>query len=186
MALLVIGLALWIAAHLFRRLAPDAHAGLVARLGKGPVRGLTAAVIGVGLIFVIIGFRSSPYVALYTPPGWAIHLNNLLMLIAVFLFGAANAPSRVKRYLRNPMLTGVLVWAAAHLLVNGDLASLILFGGMALWAAASIVAIDRATPRAPVAPVPARADLKLALIAVIVFAAITALHAWLGVWPFPR
>lgn len=186
MALLVIGLALWIAAHLFRRLAPDAHAGLVARLGKGAARGLTAAVIGVGLVLIVIGFRSSPYVALYTPPGWAIHLNNLLMLIAVFLFGAANAPSRVKRYLRNPMLTGVLVWAAAHLIVNGDLASLVLFAGMAVWAVASMIVIDRASPRAPVAAVPIKADVKLAVISVIVFAVITGVHAWLGVWPFPR
>lgn len=186
MALLVTGLALWIAAHLFRRLAPDAHAGLMARLGKGAVRGLTAAVIGVGLILIVVGYRSSPYVALYTPPGWTIHLNNLLMLISVFLFGAANAPSRVKRYLRNPMLTGVLVWAAAHLLVNGDLAALILFGGMALWAVSSIILIDRASPRGPVAAVPVRADVKLAVISLIVFAVITGVHAWLGVWPFPR
>ena len=185
MALLVIGLALWIGAHLFKRLAPGARAELGARLGAGPARGLFAVAIGLSLVLIVLGFRAAPYVAVYTPPAWTVHLNNPLMLIAVFLFGAANAPSRVKTVLRNPMLTGVLVWAIAHLLVNGDLAGLLLFGTMGLWAAASMVLIDTAAPRAPVAPVPARADLRLALISLVVFAVIAGIHVWLGRWPFP-
>ncbi|TPE49723.1 NnrU family protein [Amaricoccus solimangrovi] len=186
MALLVLGLVLWTAPHLVKRLAPGARAGLVARLGEGGTKGLIGLVIGLGLVLIIIGFRSAPYVALYTPPAWAIHVNNTLMLIAVFLFGASHAPSRVKAWLRNPMLTGVVVWAVAHLLVNGDLAALILFGGMGLWAVANILAIDATAPKAPAGPVPVMADVKLAVIAVIVFAVIAAIHTWLGYWPFPR
>ncbi|PZQ51512.1 MAG: hypothetical protein DI556_04975 [Rhodovulum sulfidophilum] len=185
MALLVIGIALWIAAHLFKRVAPGARGDLAARLGAGPARGIFAALIGLSLVLIVIGFRAAPYVAVYTPPGWTVHLNNLLMLIAVFLFGAANAPSRVKTVLRNPMLTGVLLWAIAHILVNGDLAGLILFGAMGLWAIASMALIDTAAPRAPVGPVPPMADLRLALISLVVFAAIAGIHAWLGRWPFP-
>lgn len=185
MALLVIGILLWIAAHLFKRIAPGTRADLAARLGAGPARGIFAALIGLSLVLIVIGFRAAPYVAVYTPPGWTVHLNNLLMLIAVFLFGAANAPSRVKTVLRNPMLTGVLLWAIAHILVNGDLAGLILFGAMGLWAIASMALIDTAAPRAPVGPVPPMADLRLALISLVVFAAIAGIHAWLGRWPFP-
>jgi uncharacterized membrane protein len=185
MALLVLGIVLWIVPHLFKRLAPDARARLEARLGAGPSRGLFAVVIGLGLLLMIMGFRSAPYVAVYTPPAWTVHLNNLMMLIAVFLLGAANAPSRVKLYLRNPMLTGVLVWAVAHILVNGDLAGLVLFGSMGAWAIVSMVAIDTSAPKAPVAPVSAMADIRLALISIVVFAVIAGVHAWLGRWPFP-
>jgi uncharacterized membrane protein len=185
MALLVIGLALWIGAHLFKLCAPEARARLGDRIGAGPARGVFAVVIGLSVVLIVLGFRSAPYVAVYTPPGWTVHLNNLLMLVAVFLFGAANAPSRVKTVLRNPMLTGVLIWAIAHILVNGDLAGLVLFGAMGAWAIASMVLIDAAPPRAPAAPVTAMADLRLALISLVVFAVIAGIHVWLGRWPFP-
>lgn len=185
MGLLLIGLVLWIAAHLVKRLAPGARAGLDARIGAGPARGVFAAVIGIGLILMIVGFRAAPYVAVWTPPAWTTHLNNLMMLIAVFLFGASHAPSRVKTWIRNPMLTGVLLWAIAHLLVNGDLAGMLLFGALGLWAIWSMVMIDATTPKIPVGPVPVMADLRLALISLVVFAAIAGIHAWLGRWPFP-
>lgn len=71
------------------------------------------------------------------------------MLIAVFLFGASHAPSRVKGWIRNPMLTGVLLWAIAHLLVNGDLAGMLLFAAMGGWAIVNMIAIDTGAPRAP-------------------------------------
>ena len=79
------------------------------------------------------------------------------MLVAVGLFGVGHSKSRVRGWLRNPMLTGVVVWAVAHLLVNGDVASLVLFGWMGLWALADILTIDardagrsrRRSPRSP-------------------------------------
>ena len=185
MALLVLGLVLWIAAHLFKRLAPGARARLAARIGEGPAKGVFGLVIGVATLLIILGFRAAPYVALYTPPGWAVHVNNLLMLVAVFLLGASHAPSRVKRYIRNPMLTGVVLWAIAHLLVNGDLAGVVLFAAMGVWALANMALIDASEARAPAGPVPAMADLRLALISIVVFAAIAGIHVWLGRWPFP-
>lgn len=185
MALLILGLALWIAPHLFKRLAPGARAALAARIGETPAKGLFGLVIGVATILIIVGFRSAPYVALYTPPGWAVHVNNLLMLAAVFLFGASHAPSRVKRYIRDPMLTGVVIWAVAHLLVNGDLAGVVLFAAMGLWALANMALIDASERRVPPGPVSAMADLRLLLLSLVVFAAIAGIHVWLGRWPFP-
>lgn len=55
---------------------------------------------------MILGYRAAPYVTVYTPPFWGIHLNNTLMLIAVYLFGASHSKARVRLFLRNPMLTG--------------------------------------------------------------------------------
>lgn len=186
MSLLVLGLAIWFLAHTFKSVAPERRAALSARFGVGPARGIFAVAILIGLVLMILGFRGAPYVALYTPPAWAIHVNNLLMLIAVVLFGAANSPSRIKQYLRNPMLTGVVVWAVAHLLVNGDLASLILFGGLGLWAIVNIRLIDGASPWVRPTPGPVAAEIRLGVIAVVVFAVIAAIHTWLGYWPFPQ
>ena len=89
-------------------------------------------------MLIVIGYRAAPFVAVYTPPAWTIHVNNLAMLGAVLLFGAGHPRGRVRTWLRHPMLTGVIIWALAHLLVNGDLASIVLFGGLGLWAAVSI------------------------------------------------
>ncbi len=187
MTLLVLGLLIWIAAHLFKRAAPQAHDRMVAALGAGPARGVMAGLIGLGLILIIIGFRRAPFEPVYDPPSWGIHLNNLLMLFAVGLVGASHSKGRVRAMLRHPMLTGVLVWAIAHLLVNGDQASLILFGGMGVWAIASMLLINAREPAwtAP-APGPASADIRLVLITIVAFAVIATIHTLLGYWPFPQ
>jgi uncharacterized membrane protein len=157
------------------------------RLGKGPSRGVIAGVIALGLILMVIGYRAAPFTAVYDPPAWTIHLNNLLMLAAVALFGMGRSKGRARSWLRHPMLTGVIVWAVAHLLVNGDLASLVLFGGLGIWAVASMVMINAATgPWQRPAPGPASGDIRLAVITLAVFAVIAAIHTWLGYWPFPQ
>lgn len=187
MILLVLGILLWVAGHLFHRLAPDARARLIDRLGARGYRGAVAGVIGLGLLLMVIGYRWSPFVPVYDPPPWTIHLNNLLMLGAVALFGISHSKGRARTWLRHPMLTGVVVWAVAHLLVNGDAASLVLFGAMGVWALASIPLINAAEgPWHPPAPGPVSADVRLVVITLVVFAVITAIHAWLGYWPFPR
>ena len=187
MLLLVLGLALWIAAHAFKRAAPAQRGALAARLGEGPAKGVVAAVIGVGLVLMIVGYRGAPFVPLYTPPAWTVHLNNLLMLGAVALMGMGQSKGRARSWLRHPMLTGVMVWAVAHLLVNGDLASLVLFGGLGLWAAASVAVINAGEPDwTRPAPGPVSGDIRLLAITAVVFAVIAGVHAWLGYWPFPR
>lgn len=186
MNLLVLGLLVWVAAHVFKAAAPEARAGLAARLGGGPSRGLFAAAILLGLLLIIFGYRAAPYVALYTPPSWTVHLNNLLMLGAVFLFGMSMSKGRTRSWLRHPQLSAVAVWAVAHLLVNGHLAALLLFGGLGLWALASMALInarDGAWVRPE--PGPLKGDVRLVIITIVAYALITAVHAWLGAWPFP-
>jgi uncharacterized membrane protein len=187
MALLLIGLAIWIAAHALKRVAPAGRGRLAASLGDGASKGALAAAILVGLVLMIIGYRAAPAVPVYAPPAWGVHLNNLLMLGAVALMGMGSSRGRARTWLRNPMLTGVAVWAVAHLIVNGDLASLVLFGGLGLWAVAEIGLINAREPAwTPPPPGPASGDLRLVLITLVVYAVIAAVHAWLGYWPFPR
>lgn len=187
MTLLVLGMILWIAVHAFKRLAPDARARMATRLGTGPAMGVMAVVLVLATVLIVVGFRRAPFVAVYDPPSWGIHLNNLLMIGAVGLLGAEHSKGRVRIWLRHPMLTAVVVWAVAHLLVNGDLASLVLFAGMGLWAIAEIALINA---REPVwtrpAPGTAAGDLRWAAVTLVVFAAIITVHTWLGYWPFPQ
>ena len=110
------------------------------------------------------------------------------MLIAVFLVGAKDAKSGAKHYIRHPMLAGVKVWALAHLLVNGDLAAMILFGGMLLWAVVAMIGSNR---RDGAWERPGKGDraglVRHVVITVVVFVVIVAIHGpLLGVSPFPR
>jgi uncharacterized membrane protein len=186
MILLVLGLAVWTAAHVYKAYDPSGRAALSARLGEGPARGLFAALILLGLLLMIWGYRSAPFVDVWVPPLWGVHLTNLLMLVAIALFGMGMSKGRARAWFRHPMLMGVVVWSASHLLVNGDLASLVLFGGLAAWALANMALInarDGAWVRPE--PGPASGDVRLVIITLVVYAVVAGIHAWLGVWPFP-
>jgi uncharacterized membrane protein len=180
MTLIVLGMALWWAAHLFKRLAP----GPRARLGD-PGKGLVAVGVLAGLVLMVMGYRGVEHVDLWYPPAFLTHVNNLLMLIAVYLYAASGMKTRITRVIRHPQLTAVKTWALAHLLVNGDLASVILFGGLLAWAVVEVILINRAVPRpAPNPPAPMGKEIGAVVGAAVVFGAIAWVHDWLGVWPF--
>lgn len=176
MAWLILGVLLWVAAHLFKRVLP----GVRASMGKAG-RGAVALAIVAGIVLMVIGYRSAELEYLYDLPLWVWHLNNLLMLFAVFLMGAGQAKGVVAAKLRHPMLTGVVIWSVAHLLVNGDVPSVILFGGLGLWAIAEMLIINRAEgPWTPPAPGPIRKDLVVAAVSVVLYGLIAGVHYWLG------
>ncbi|SET52472.1 NnrU family protein [Oceanicella actignis] len=186
MTLLILGLALWWIGHLFPLVTPGARAALAARLGENAYKGLFSLAALAAIALMVVGYRQADFIPLWEPPAWARHLNNLLMLFAVGLFGASHSTGNVKRFVRHPMLSAVAVWAAAHLLVNGDAASAALFGGMGLWALAAMRAAnarDGAWTRP--APAPLRKDLILVAITLVAYAAIAAIHGWLGRPVFP-
>lgn len=180
MTLLILGLILFSGAHLFKRLAPARRAAIGAA-GKG----LVALAVVAGIVLMVVGYRSAPYLDVWSPPEFLTHVNNLLMLIAVFLLGVGNVPGVVRTKMRHPMLGSVKVWALAHLLVNGDLASIVLFGGMLAWAVVNLILINKAEPtwQRPVAG-PVRNDLIYGVVSLLLFVAITFVHTWLGVSPF--
>lgn len=180
MILLSFGVILWAAAHYFKRIAPDARA----QMGdKG--KGLVAVAIVVSLLLMIFGYRGADFIHVWSPPSWTVHLNNLMMLGAVFVYGMSATTGRLRGKMRHPQLTAVKIWAVAHLLVNGDLASIILFGGLLAWAVGSVIVINRAGPWVRPKPGDAKKDILLVVITLVLFAVMTAIHAWLGVWPFP-
>ena len=179
MTLLILGLALWWAAHLFKRLAP----GPRARLGDGGKALVALAVLG-SVVLMVLGYRAADFVPLWYPPAWLVHVNNLLMVLAFFLYAADGTGMGFARRMRHPQLTGFKTWAVAHLLVNGDLASVILFGGLLAWAVVTVIVINRSQPRP--APKPAKPGAAPKAIAGTIFAvvAVMMIHNWLGVQPW--
>lgn len=135
---LLLGLVVWSAAHLFKRYAPNVRASM-GTAGRAVV---AIAVIG-GIVLMTIGYRNAEGHHLYALPQWSWHLNHALMFIAIFLTSVGNVKGVVRSQLRHPMLLGVIVWAVAHLLVNGDTASIILFLGVAVWAVTEMIVINK-------------------------------------------
>jgi uncharacterized membrane protein len=188
MTLMILGLGLWWASHLFPIHLPDQRAAMVARFGAKPYRMTFALVSLVAIVLMVAGFRQADFIEVWSPPAWTVHLNNLLMLLAIFLFGAKDAKSSVKHYVRHPMLAGVKAWTVAHLLVNGDLAAVILFGGLLGWAVVAMIGSNR---RDGAWVRPARGDraglIRHGVVTVVVFGVIVAIHGpLLGVNPFPH
>ncbi|MEL6677534.1 MAG: NnrU family protein [Pseudomonadota bacterium] len=184
MTLLILGVALWWGAHVFKRLAPAPRAALQERLGDGS-KGVFAVLLLGSIVLMTIGYRQAEFVNVWFPPAWTTHLNNLLMLFAVLLFGLSSSKGRSRAWLRHPMLLGFITWAVAHLLVNGDLASVVLFGGLGMWAVLSIFLInaqDGAWNRPE--PGPIKGDIRVMVISLVVFLVIAGIHA-IFVWPFP-
>lgn len=181
MTLLIIGLALWTAGHLFKRLLP----GLRESMGTAG-KGVAAVIIVAGVLAMIAGYRGSDFIPVYTPPAWGVHLNNLLMLAVVFLFGLGSSKSPLRAKMRHPMLTGTALWGVAHLLANGDLHSVVLFGGIAVWAVMEMMLINAKEPvYHRFEGGSAGGTVRLIVISVVVYAVIVAIHWGLGVRPFP-
>lgn len=150
---LIAGLALFLAAH-----TPAMARGLRGRLQEtlGPIgyRIAISLVALVGLVLIIWGFgdyRAHGYIQLWDPPVWTKHLAFLLMAPVFVLLIAAYTPGHIKARIGHPMFTAVKFWALAHLLANGDLGSLLLFGVLLAWAVAARIAAKRRGERAQVA-----------------------------------
>ncbi|HKK37593.1 MAG TPA: NnrU family protein [Paracoccaceae bacterium] len=186
MPLLILGLALWWVGHLFPIVARPRRDAIVARIGEGPWKGIYSLVSVATIALMVIGYQRAGFTNVWYPPAWGVHLNNLLMILAVGLFAASHSKGNAKRFVRHPMLLSVVVWAISHLLVNGDLASLVLFGGTGAWAAVAIFATNaRDGAWVKPEPKPVKKDLLLVAITLVAYAVFGGIHAWLGVWPFP-
>lgn len=187
MTLLIIGLLAWFGLHLFPLVAPGTRAGLLAKIGVAYKGAFALATVG-AVALMTIGYQQAPYVDVWTPPAFLTHLNNLLMVLAVLIFIAGSfKQSPVLRFTRHPQLNGLKTWAVAHLFVNGDLASILLFGGLLVWGVVAMIATNKRDGKPPRDLAPTMAGLVVHLVATIVVTiAVIAAHWYLGeVWPLP-
>ena len=173
---LVLGLLLWRGARFFKRAFPRQRS----KMGKAGA-GVVVALIVASIVLMVIGYGDAKFVYLYEFPREIWHVNNFLMLVAIFFMDVGKVNGIIRTMVRHPMLLGVVIWTVAHLLVNGDLASLILFGGLGLWAMAEMVIINRAEgPWSPPARGHISKDLRGVALAMILYAIIVGVHYWMG------
>ena len=146
MLLMLSGLVLFIAVHTFTSLRA-ARAQLIGRLGDGPYRGLYSALSVVALVLIVYGFgtyRAGGMIPVWFPPRFMTHIAMTLLLVSMIALVAAYAPTGfIKSRLKHPMLVGVKAWALAHLLVNGDLGSILLFGSILGYAVFARISLKR-------------------------------------------
>jgi len=146
MTVLILGLVLFLGIHTLTTLR-EPRAALIGRMGEGPYKGLYSVVSAIGLVLIVWGFvryRDTAYVQIWNPPAWLHPVVLVLMWLAFVALAAAYSPAGwIKGTLRHPMLAGIKSWALAHLLANGDLGALILFGAFLAWAVYDRIAVKR-------------------------------------------
>jgi uncharacterized membrane protein len=177
MLMLIVGLILFFGPHSIAVIAPGWRNRAVMHLREQSWKGAYSLLSAAGLILIVLGFahaRHAPLV-LYTSPAWLQDVTWVLMLPVFPLLLAAYLPGRIQRAAKHPMLAAVKLWATAHLLVNGTLADVLLFGSFLIWAVAVRISLKRRVP-APVrgAP-PGRYN---DLIALLLGLALYALFIW--------
>jgi uncharacterized membrane protein len=151
MAVLLLGLIVFFGAHTVRMLAPGLRAAQVAA-NAGRWKGLYSLVSLIGFVLIVWGWilyrPEAPQ--LYAPPDWGRHVTMLLVWLALVSIASAYQPvGRIKATLQNPFLVGVALWSVGHLLANGDLAGVLVFGGFLVYAVWNLIAVSRrGEPRA--------------------------------------
>jgi len=180
---LILGIALFLGVHTLPSFRATRDA-LIARHGLRVYKGVYSAVALLGLVLIVVGFgsyRASGLIPIWTPPSWTRHLAMPLVWVAFVALASRRAPaSRIRGWLRHPTLVAVKSWALAHLLVNGDLGGMILFGSFLAWAVYDRIAAKR---RGDLGAARVEAFTRGDAIALgagtAIFAAVLLLHPWL-------
>jgi uncharacterized membrane protein len=184
MAFLILGLVLFLGIHVVP-MSPSLKQSAIARIGERGYKLAFAVLSTIGLILIIVGFGqlrgSGQDVQLWSPPRWSRHVAFALMLPAFILIVAAYVPSRIRDLTGDhPMLAGIILWALAHLIANGDLAGLLLFGGFLVWAIADRISAGRRHAFGPLGRKPGGASGDI--IAVVIGCAV---YAIILIWGHP-
>ncbi len=183
MTILILGLILFLGTHALS-IARGQRAALVARFGEGGFKGLYSLGSLLGLVLIIWGYgsyRASGYIPVWNPPVWTRHLAVLVLLPALPLLFSAYAKGYVKARLKHPMILAVKTWALAHLLANGDLGSILLFGGFLVWAVVAFISMRRRPEGNTISFIPNPGQDAAAILGglILYIALIAGLHRWL-------
>ena len=185
--LLVLGLVLFLGVHSVRIAAPAWADAKKASMGEGAWKGVYSIVSVIGFVLIVWGYGEARWSApvLWSPPFWFGHITALLMVFAMIALAAYMLPAgRIKAALKHPMLVAVKIWALGHLLINGDLASILLFGSFLVWAVFDRISVKRRGVAVPAAG-PVQWDIATLVLGLALYGLfIWKLHLWLfGVLP---
>ncbi len=144
MAIFLAGLVLFFATHLFTAFARGGREALVGAMGERGYKGVYSLVALAGFALIVLGWPEASAAIVYTPPAWTRHVTYLLNLIAFILLAAAYLPAgRIAAAAKHPMLAAVKIWAFAHLLSNGEVRSIALFGAFLAYGVVDRIAVKR-------------------------------------------
>lgn len=183
MTALILGIVLFLGTHTLTTLR-DTRERLIAGVGAGAYKAGYTVVALAGLVLIVWGFsgyRAQGLIPVWSPPAWTRHLTLTLMWFAFVSLAAMNpAPGRIRGWLRHPMLVAIKIWALAHLLANGDLGGMILFGSFLAWAVYDRIAVKRRGDMgAPRIAAFTRADAIVVATGTVAYVAMMFLHPWL-------
>ena len=181
MTMLIAGVLLWSVLHLIPVVARGPRQSAIDKLGEGGYKGIFSLLMFGAIALMVFGWRGALPTSVYIPSLEMRWVAIGLTVVAFVLMAAANHPTRIGRMIRHPQLTGVLLWAIAHLLANGDSRSLTLFGGFALWCVVMILLINRrdgawVKPEAPSWAV----EIIGVVIGLAVFGVFVFVHPWIA------
>ena len=191
MVVLVLGLVLFFAVHSVSIANEAWRDRMVAKHGERVWQGVYAVLAVVGFVLIVWGYglaRQEPLVV-YSPPAWLRHVAMLLLVPVFPLLLAAYLPGRIQAATKHPMLAATKLWAFAHLLANGMLADVLLFGAFLAWAVVDRISMKRRVPRAVPGAPPSKANDVIAVVGglALYVAFVFWLHTWLiGVAPVAR
>ncbi|MEO6946509.1 MAG: NnrU family protein [Nitrobacter sp.] len=179
LSVMIAGLVLFLGVH-FGIMQRDLRARLIASYGEGPYKIGFSLISAAGIALIVWGFlnyRATGWIDVWYPPRVMKHIAEALILPAVILVVASYIRGRIYTTLKHPMLAGVKLWAAAHLLANGDLGSIILFGSILAWAVIDRISLKRrADAGAPPFPVGGvRNDVIAVVVGIVIYLALGAL-----------
>jgi uncharacterized membrane protein len=194
MMVLIVGLILFLGVHLLPT-SPELRDDIKERLGPNTYRAVFSLLSLAGFIIIVLGFHKLQLYpgknpVLWNPPVWTRHIAVGLMLPALIFLVASLIPSRIRTAVRHPMLVGIKIWAFAHLIANGDLAALLLFGSFLAFAVYDRISVKKRADLGPLGTAQPKSPINDVLVVIIGVAIYAALllggHAWLiGVSPLP-
>jgi len=177
MTRLIVGVLLWSVVHFVPALAVDLKKNMVNRFGEYPYKGVFTLIMVAAIYLIISGWKSALPEMVYQPPDWGVHAAFLLVLVGFILFLAPYPSNNIKRMMRHPQLIGMACWGVGHLFSCGDSRSIVLFGGLTIWALLEMILINRRDGDwVKPASVPANKDLTLVLFSVLVYGAVLYTH----------
>jgi uncharacterized membrane protein len=181
MGIYIAGLVIFFGAHLFPAFAWGRREAMVGRLGVGPYKGLFALVTLIGFVLIVLGWRQASAEVIWTAPDWWRTVNFLLMPFATIAIAAAYLPAgRIAGALKHPMLVAVKIWAFVHLVGNGDVRSILLFGSFLAYAVVDRIAVKKRGDHGRAAG-PVRNDVIAIVVGLVIYAAIVMwLHPYLS------
>ena len=185
---LTLGIILFGLVHLYPAAFATSRAAIGAKIGHMTYKGIHALLIILSLVMIVYGWQEAVDITMvYTPPAWGPMVTVLLMFLAVFLFISARAGGNIKRLIRHPQLSSIILWGVAHLLSNGDSRSVTLFGAMVVWAILQMFFLNRrdgAWQKPDKFPI--LRDIIVVVVSVVIFVALMSGHAHFTGVPLSR